>query len=159
MPMTWSTTPTGPFSALWRCQPGVRCILALRLYADGTLGALNLYARYPGAFGATDRAKGVIFATLAGLALGGAEAHEADDRRADNLHQALATREIIGQAQGILMERDRITADQAFDILLRASQRLNVKLREVAEGLVDTGDSPTSGPPSDHRAAPPVDRF
>lgn len=125
---------------------GVRCIFALRLYANGTLGALNLYARYPGAFGATDRAKGLLLAALAGLALDGAEAHEAEDRRIDNLHQALATREIIGQAQGILMERERITSDQAFDILRRASQYFNIKLSKVAEGLVDTGYAPITGP-------------
>ncbi len=130
---------------------GVRCILALRLSANGTLGALNFYARYPGAFGATDRAKGVIFATLAGLALGGAQVHESEDRRADDLHQALATRELIGQAQGILMERERITPDQAFDILLRASQHLNVKLREVAQELIDTGTSPDTGSASKRR--------
>jgi AmiR/NasT family two-component response regulator len=46
---------------------------------------------------------------------------------------------MIAQAQGILMEREHITADQAFDILRRASQRLNVKLRDVAQGLVDAG--------------------
>ena len=138
---------------------GVRCILALRLSANGTIGALNFYARYPGAFGATDRAKGVIFATLAGLALGGAQAHESDDRRADNLHQALATRELIGQAQGILMERERITPDQAFDILLRASQHLNVKLREVAQELIDTGTIPDTGPASTRRSVRPTDPF
>ncbi|HVB92835.1 MAG TPA: GAF and ANTAR domain-containing protein [Acidimicrobiales bacterium] len=134
---------------------GIRCILALRLSANGTLGALNFYARYPGAFGATDRAKGVIFATLAGLALGGAQAHEYADRRADNLHQALATRELIGQAQGILMERERITPDQAFEILLRASQHLNIKLREVAQELIDTGALPDTGPPPTHGTTHP----
>ena len=125
---------------------GARCALAFHLYAEGTLGALNLYARYPQAFGATDRAKGLIFATLSGLALGGARSHENEDRRAVNLNQALATRELIGQAQGILMERERITSDQAFDILRRASQHLNVRLREVAQDLVDTGDRPLTRP-------------
>ncbi len=55
-------------------------------------------------------------------------------------------RELIGQAQGILMERERITADQAFDVLRRASQHLNVKLREIATRLVESGESPTTGP-------------
>jgi ANTAR domain/GAF domain len=131
---------------------GVRCILALRLSANGTIGALNFYARYPGAFGTTDRAKGVIFATLAGLALGSAQAHDSEDRRADNLHQALVTRELIGQAQGILMERERITPDQAFEVLLRASLHLNVKLREVAQELIDTGTIPNTGPASTRRS-------
>lgn len=126
---------------------GVRCVLALSLVGNGAPGALNLYAGYPGAFGATDRAKGVIFATLAGLALQGARMHEDEDRRTDNLHLALDTRAIIGQAQGILMERDHITSDQAFDVLRRASQHLNVKLREVAQDLVDTGATPARADP------------
>lgn len=91
-----------------------------------------------------DRAKGMIFATLAGLALGGAQLLEAKDRRTDNLHQALATRELIGQAQGILMERERVTSEQAFEILRRASQHLKIKLREVAQELVDTGQRPST---------------
>jgi hypothetical protein len=124
---------------------GVRCALAFSLVANQTPGALNLYARYPRAFGATDRAKGVIFATLAGLALSGAFAHEEEDRRAENLHLALATRELIGEAKGILMEREHITSRQAFDILRRASQHLNIKLREVAQDLVDTGERPPDG--------------
>jgi AmiR/NasT family two-component response regulator len=54
---------------------------------------------------------------------------------------------LIGQAQGILIERERITGDQAFDVLRRASQHMNIKLREVAETLVETGESPDTGPP------------
>jgi RNA polymerase sigma factor (sigma-70 family) len=140
---------------------GARCVLAYHLYAEGTLGALNLYAHYPRAFGATDRAKGLIFATLSGLALGGARSHEDEGRRADNLNQALATRELIGQAQGILMERERITSDQAFDILRRASQHLNIRLREVAQDLVDTGDRPPTRselPRPDGRDGQPIGR-
>jgi len=136
----WTTF--GPEAA----AAGARCALAYHLYAKGTLGALNLYAHYPRAFGATDRAKGLIFATLSGLALSGARSHESEDRRADNLNRALATRELIGQAQGILMERERITSDRAFDILRRASQHLNIRLREVAQDLVDTGDRPPTRP-------------
>jgi AmiR/NasT family two-component response regulator len=52
---------------------------------------------------------------------------------------------VIGQAQGILMERERVTAEQAFDILRRASQHLNEKLRDVAQNLVETGESPRTG--------------
>ena len=124
---------------------GVRSVLALRLAADGTLGALNLYARYPTAFGALDRAKGVVLAGLAGVALSLAQARDQDVRQSENLRHALVTRELVGQAQGILMEREHITADQAFGILRRASQNLNVKLREVAQDLVDTGERPAAG--------------
>jgi len=124
---------------------GVRCALAFSLVVNNSPGALNLYAHYPQAFGATDRAKGAIFATLASLALSGALSHEDEDRRADNLHVALGTRELIGQAQGILMEREHITSREAFDILRRASQHLNIKLREVAQDLVHTGERPSDG--------------
>jgi hypothetical protein len=124
---------------------GVRSALALRLLANGTFGSLNLYAAYPLAFGAVDRAKGLVLSGLAGLALLLAKTHEQEARLADNLRKALATRELVGQAQGILMEREHITAEQAFDILRRASQHLNLKLREVAQDLVDTGERPSTG--------------
>lgn len=56
------------------------------------------------------------------------------------LQDALLTRDIIGQATGILTERLRITPDDAFDVLRHSSQRLNVKLREVARRLTETGE-------------------
>ncbi len=120
---------------------GVRSVLAYSLSGE-RLSALNLYGRLPVAFGATGRAQGQLFATLARLALDSAQERAADDRRAANLTEALRTRELIGQAQGILMERERITADQAFDVLRRASQHMNVKLRAIAANLVETGESP-----------------
>lgn len=125
---------------------GVRSLLALPLLGNDTLGALNLYARYPEAFGVIDRARGLLLAAMAALALSTARIHEDEARRVENLHTALATREMIGQAQGILMERERITADEAFDVLRRASQHLNLKLREVAQNLVETGERPDTGP-------------
>jgi transcriptional regulator with GAF, ATPase, and Fis domain len=127
-------------------QAGVRSVLALPLGADSILGALNLYARYPAAFGIVDRAKATMLATLANLALTIARSHEDEERRAANLHAALTSREIIGEALGILMERERVNAVHAFDVLRRASQHLNIKLREVAQNLVDTGESPDTGP-------------
>lgn len=120
---------------------GVRSILAYSLSADRP-SALNLYAHMPAAFGVTDRAQGHLFATLARLALETAEERAADGKRTSNLTEALRTRELIGQAQGILMERERITADQAFEVLRKASQKMNVKLRDVAANLVETGEAP-----------------
>jgi hypothetical protein len=121
---------------------GVRSAMAVALSADGTRGALNLYSRSPAAFGALDRANAMILAILADHALSNAQEHDEEEQQIDNLQKGLRTREVIGQAQGILMERERITPDQAFDILRRASQRLNVKLRDVAQTLVDTGERP-----------------
>jgi ANTAR domain/GAF domain len=126
---------------------GIRSVLALPLADDDRQGALNLYARYPSAFGVVDRGKAVILASLATLALSAAHSHEGEERRIENLRAALISRELIGQAEGILMQRERITANAAFDILRRASQHLNLKLREVAQSLVETGEGPETGPP------------
>ncbi len=124
-------------------QLGVRSALAYRLSSKGvTVGALQMYAHLPGAFNAAERAQGLIFASYAGLALALANAQQADQVRIDNLETALSSREVIGQAQGILMERERITADQAFQLLRRSSQHLNRKLRTVAQDIVDTGAIP-----------------
>ena len=130
----------------------VRSVLALPFGTAEAGGALNLYARYPAAFGVIDRGKGVILASMAGLALSAAHNAEDQERLAANLHTALTSRELIGQAEGILMERERITAHQAFDVLRRASQHLNLKLRDVAQTLVDTGERPDTG---DRAARPP----
>jgi GAF domain-containing protein len=126
---------------------GIRSLLAVPLELSGAPGALNLYARYPRAFGVIDRGRGLLLAAMAGLAFGAARSHEEEERKSAQLHSALATREMIGQAQGILMERERISPDQAFDILRRASQHLNLKLRDVAQALVDTGERPDTGAP------------
>jgi len=126
---------------------GVRTVLALTLPGNGAHGALTLYARYPQAFAVIDRAKGLLLSAFAGLALSSAVAHDDGERRLDNLQAALAAGAVIGQAQGILIERERITPDQAFDILRRASQNLNIKLRDVAQSLVDTGEQPQTGLP------------
>ena len=125
---------------------GVRSLLALPLATGEVMGALNLYAGYPRAFGVIDRARAQLLAALASAAFSLAQTHENENRRAVNFQVGLATREMIGQAQGILMERERISADQAFDILRRASQHLNRRLREVAQTLIETGERPDTGP-------------
>jgi hypothetical protein len=127
-------------------ERGLRSVLTLPISSSGVPGAINLYALYPWAFGVSDRARGLLLASLASIAAEAARSHEDEERRADNLHAALVTRELIGQAQGILIERERITGDQAFAILRQASQFLNLKLREVAQRLVDTGERPDTGP-------------
>lgn len=125
---------------------GIGSVVAYQLRVDHADGALNLYARLPDAFGVHDRDKALILATVAATALTVAADRRNAQQHSDNLMHALASREVIGQAQGILIERQRITADQAFDILRRASQHLNRKLRDVAQDLVDTGDNPDTGP-------------
>ena len=127
---------------------GIRSVLAYPVVTGDRRSALNLYAAMPAAFGASDRARGLLLSVFAGVAIGAAEEHERADAREANVRAALRTRELIGQAQGILMERERITADQAFALLRDSSQHLNVKLREVAQTLVETGETPVTGPSS-----------
>jgi GAF domain-containing protein len=108
-------------------ESGVLSILAYRLFVEAdTMGALNLFSRERDAFDADDRAVGSIFAAHAAVALSAA-------RQKDQLEQAIATRDVIGQAKGILMARQDVTADQAFEMLRRGSQRLNIKLRDLAK--------------------------
>lgn len=144
-----STDPRWPVFGPKAAEAGMRSLLSFCLYGTATLGALNLYSEAPRAFGATDRTTALIFATHAGLALAAAEELEdatqalgVEVKRLEDLHGALASRQVIGRAEGILMQRELITADQAFDLLRRASQDLNTKLREVAQYVVDTGDFP-----------------
>ena len=149
------TDPRWPNFGRMASEAGLRSLLSFCLFGEATLGALNLYAQLPRAFGATDRAKGLIFATHAGVALAAAgdledatQALAVEIKKLENLHGALASRQVIGRAEGILMQRELITGDQAFELLRRASQQLNTKLREVAQYVVDTGDVPHS--PGDH---------
>jgi GAF domain-containing protein len=124
------------FSARAQHETGVTSMLAFRLFARGhTLGALNLYSKERAAFGEEADEIGVLFAALAGAALGAAQTEE-------GLKIALRSRDVIGQAKGILMERHRITDDQAFEMLSRGSQRLNIRLAAVAERVAQTGESP-----------------
>jgi len=118
-------------------QRGMRSLLACRLSLnDDPLGALNLYSREPSAFDASDREVAELFAAHAAVALGAAETHADDLTKNLNLQEAIETRDIIGQAKGVLMERQHIEADRAFDILRAASQRSNVKVRDVAALIV-----------------------
>lgn len=116
---------------------GVRSSLSLPLVVDGRrTGALNLYATAPAAFGPQDEASAARWAEQAAGALTVALRIADGDRRAASLLGGLDTRATIGQAVGLLMARERCTADAAFDLLRTASQRSNVKLRDVAAQTV-----------------------
>jgi GAF domain-containing protein len=107
-----------------------------------TLGALNLYARDRDAFGDADHQTGSLFAAYASVALEAAEAYGGAQAQAEGLRIALESRDVIGQAKGILMAREHITAEQAFEILRTTSQKLNIKLREIAQRVAETGSLP-----------------
>ena len=88
------------------------------------------------------RAFGAVFAAHASLALAGAELHEHDLATADDLRTVLETRDVIGQAKGILMATQHIDDTAAFDLLRETSSRTNRKLRSVAEDVTHTGSLP-----------------
>jgi GAF domain-containing protein len=96
-------------------------------------GALSLYADRPAAFTSHDEQVTGLYATLAAIAL-------AEAQRTDQLNTALASRDIIGQAKGILMERHRVSDEAAFGLLSRASQHANMRLPAVARHLAETGE-------------------
>jgi len=105
-------------------------------------GALNIYAREPDAFDADSRAAATGFAPYAAIAVANMHAYESARNMAENLQLALESRAVIDQAKGILMERHKLTADQAFQLLTRASMHSNRKVRDIADHLVHTGDLP-----------------
>jgi hypothetical protein len=114
---------------------GVYCMLSFRLFVAGeSLGVLNLYGGAPEALTQDSVAIGEILAQHAAIAMAGATDEE-------HLQSALATRDIIGQAKGMLMHRDNLTGLQAFAALTRASQETNVKLVNVARWLVNEHES------------------
>jgi GAF domain-containing protein len=116
---------------------GVVSTLSLPLYArhEG-LGALNLYAR-EGSFSGEDEQLGSIFATQAAIVLANAQAYWDARHLSEQLGQAMQYRAVIEQAKGIVMATGGGSPDEAFQILVRASQRENRKLRDIAAEIVE----------------------
>jgi hypothetical protein len=105
-----------------------------------SLGVISLYGPDCDAFCEADREIAEVFAAFAAAMIDLARTRRDLRQREAALHRSLSTRDIIGQAKGILMERERLSAGQAFDRLRRASQGLNVKLSDIARKLAETGE-------------------
>ena len=115
---------------------GVASVASYRLFTtESSLGAMNLYSRRADAFDADDVYIGQALAAHAAMAL-------AASQNVEHLELAIAHRTVIGQAEGILMERFDLGAAQAFAVLRRLSQARNVKLNHIAEELVRTRETP-----------------
>ncbi len=115
---------------------GIGSAMGFLLYTrDRNLGALNVYGSERRAFTAHSEHVGWLLASHAAVAFASA-------RSDAQLQRALASRQDIGEALGIVMERHKITEDEAFDLLRRRSQEQNVKLRELARHLTETGEIP-----------------
>jgi hypothetical protein len=118
-------------------QRGVRSLLASRVEVPGVgRVVLTMYASEPDAFSDADRDVAAVLGSLLTTVVEGREYR----RRAGNLAVALESSRHIGVAIGILMARELLTADQAFERLRVASQRRHRKLREVAEEVARTGE-------------------
>lgn len=113
-------------------RQGLRSQLGLRLYVgeDGALGSLNFYSTSSEDISEEAKATAELFAAHAAIALSHAQERE-------TLNQALRSRKVIGQALGILMERYEMDEDRAFAFLVRASSHGHIKLRDIAQQVVD----------------------
>jgi hypothetical protein len=111
-------------------------MLSFQLFVrDRDLGALNLWSEDANAFDEEAEQVGVLLAGLTAVAL-------IDAQQLEHLRTALLNRDVIGQAKGVLMERYKIGADRAFDLLVRASRDSNRKLHDVAREVTETGVDP-----------------
>lgn len=112
---------------------GIGSAMGFWLFTDeANLGALNLYSSRPDAFGQRTEQVGWLLAAHASVAFASAR-HEAQ------LREAMGTRQEIGEAVGIVMERHELTKEQAFDLLRSRSQERNVRLRDLAHHVVEEG--------------------
>ncbi|MGW5639051.1 GAF and ANTAR domain-containing protein [Streptomyces sp. NPDC003832] len=117
-------------------QLGIGSMMGFLLFTeDEDLGALNLYSHRRGAFSEVSETAGWLLASHAAVAFSSARTNA-------QLEQAVATRHVIGEAMGILMGRNHLTEDQAFDVLRRYSQETNLKLRDVARRVCEDGNLP-----------------
>ncbi len=129
------------FSARAHQETGIRSILSLRLFIEeDTMGALNLYSTVPDAFDDTDVALGSVFAVHAAVAMSAS-------RREQTLEDKAESRDVIGRAKGILMARSGVDDAQAFEMLKSASQRMNLKLRDVAQRIAEQKPQEPPEPP------------
>jgi GAF domain-containing protein len=120
---------------------GVQSVLAVPLVANGQpLGALNLYSKSAAGYDGAAEETALLFSEQAAVACANAEVYWRTYTLTEHLREALESRDVIGQAKGILMARRNCTADAAFEALRQASQHRNVKLRDIAEQVDYLGD-------------------
>ncbi len=131
----------------------IRSILSFELFSSRTsMGALSVYSSEPHAFSDEAEEIGVVFATHAALVWDSV-------RRDEEFHRGLIGRDVIGQAKGIIMERFRINAVRAFEVLKKMSQQSNRPVAEIARNLVEIeepagGHQPRARPSASPKAGP-----
>jgi GAF domain-containing protein len=127
---------------------GIASTLSLPIVAhEEGLGALNLYSRQPSAFDDEIASRASTFAAHATIALANAQVYWDARQLNENLSQAMRSRATIDHAVGIIMAQGGRRPDEAFQLLVRASQRENRKLREIATEIVERAVQRAALPP------------
>jgi hypothetical protein len=142
--LTVGETPWPAFRRRVLAETPVRSAIAYRLLVDGEkAAALNLFSDTPGGLSGDSVDQGAVLAAFASVALATLDARD----EADTLRSGLQSNREIGKAVGLLMAAHRVSSEEAFDILRRTSQDLNVKLATVADEVVQGQENqlPTSG--------------
>jgi hypothetical protein len=117
-------------------EAGFRSLMSTQLSVEGGLrAALNLYSRTPDAFDAHARTLAGLFGVQAAMLLYGS-------RQVNHLQRAVDSRDLIGQAKGILMERFGVGDEAAFQMMVKSSQDTNLKLTAVAQWLTENVANP-----------------
>ena len=121
-------------------EMGISSMLCLQLYtSEDTLGALNLLSRSVDAYGEQDIITASYLAAHVSVAVAGSQ-------HASDLHSAALDRTVIGRAEGILMERFHLNANQAFNLLVHIAQDSGTRVHQVAAQVVQTGSGASGRP-------------
>jgi GAF domain-containing protein len=116
---------------------GIKAVLsAPMLVADRSIGAIKVYSRQPAAYDEHSEEVLSLFAQQAAILLANVQSYQDAQQLIDQLKVALVSRDLIGQAKGVLIAGGARDEETAFAMLVTASQRANVKVREVARQLV-----------------------
>jgi GAF domain-containing protein len=135
-----STLAEGPFAAFRRAAAdhGVRSTLSMPMkVAETSIGAMNLYSPTEDAFDEDEQAMAGLFADQAAVVLANADAYWSAHELSERLSAAMESRGVIEQAKGMFMSAQGCSEDEAFQLLVRASQRENRKLRDIATEIVE----------------------
>jgi ANTAR domain/GAF domain len=123
---------------------GLRAQMGVRLFADGkTVGGLNLYSTETDQIDPETIHIARLFSSHAALALG-------VERMEKNFIAGMASRQRVGVAIGILMQRYDLDEDGAFEYLARVSQTSNTRLRDIADELVESASKRNARTPRPH---------
>jgi AmiR/NasT family two-component response regulator len=119
-------------------RAGVRHIISVGMPLDQrSIGGMNIYSSAEAPVSQAVLEQAEVFAGYAAVAVANITSHATAINEAIHLRRAMESRAVIEQAKGMIMVRDRCTAEEAFMVLTRISQHRNIKLRDLAQGIVE----------------------